>query len=64
MGGMKASGLGRRHGTEGLLRYTESQTVASQASWLRIEPPFDLAQETWADVLTTTLKVMKWLRVK
>ncbi|MFC5815633.1 succinic semialdehyde dehydrogenase [Nonomuraea harbinensis] len=64
MGGMKASGLGRRHGAEGLLRYTESQTVAAQASWLRIEPPFDLAQETWADVLTTTLKVMKWLRVK
>lgn len=63
MGGMKASGLGRRHGTEGLLRYTESQTVASQASWLRMEPPFDLAQETWADVLATTVKVMKWLRV-
>jgi succinate-semialdehyde dehydrogenase / glutarate-semialdehyde dehydrogenase len=28
MGGMKASGLGRRHGREGLLKYTESQTVA------------------------------------
>ena len=28
MGGMKASGVGRRHGTEGLLKYTESQTVA------------------------------------
>ncbi|MFG1941774.1 succinic semialdehyde dehydrogenase [Nonomuraea sp. NPDC048826] len=64
MGGMKASGLGRRHGTEGLLRYTEAQTVATQASWLRLEPPFDLSQETWADVLSTTLKVMKWLRVK
>ena len=25
MGGMKASGLGRRHGREGLLKYTESQ---------------------------------------
>ena len=30
MGGMKASGLGRRHGVEGLLKYTESQTVAVQ----------------------------------
>lgn len=30
MGGMKASGLGRRHGQAGLLRYTESQTVAIQ----------------------------------
>lgn len=30
MGGMKASGIGRRHGPDGLLRYTESQTVAVQ----------------------------------
>jgi succinate-semialdehyde dehydrogenase/glutarate-semialdehyde dehydrogenase len=28
MGGMKASGVGRRHGREGLLKYTESRTVA------------------------------------
>lgn len=30
MGGMKASGVGRRHGPDGILRYTESQTVAAQ----------------------------------
>ena len=30
MGGRKGSGLGRRHGREGLLRYTEPQTVAVQ----------------------------------
>ncbi len=30
MGGMKSSGVGRRHGIEGLLCYTEAQTVASQ----------------------------------
>ena len=30
MGGRKASGLGRRHGVEGLLRFTESQTIAVQ----------------------------------
>ena len=30
MGGMRASGLGRRHGPDGILRYTESQTVAAQ----------------------------------
>lgn len=30
MGGMKASGVGRRHGADGILRYTESQTVAAQ----------------------------------
>ena len=30
MGGRKQSGLGRRHGAEGLLRYTEVQTIAAQ----------------------------------
>ena len=30
MGGMKTSGMGRRHGREGILKYTESQTVATQ----------------------------------
>jgi succinate-semialdehyde dehydrogenase/glutarate-semialdehyde dehydrogenase len=30
MGGMRQSGLGRRHGAEGILKYTESQTIAAQ----------------------------------
>jgi succinate-semialdehyde dehydrogenase/glutarate-semialdehyde dehydrogenase len=30
MGGMGDSGLGRRHGAEGIRRYTESQTIATQ----------------------------------
>ncbi|TDC69323.1 hypothetical protein, partial [Streptomyces hainanensis] len=30
MGGMGDSGLGRRHGAEGILKYTESQSVAEQ----------------------------------
>lgn len=30
MGGREGSGLGRRHGREGLLKYTDSQTIASQ----------------------------------
>ncbi|MQY31880.1 putative succinate-semialdehyde dehydrogenase [NADP(+)] 2 [Nocardia sp. RB56] len=30
MGGMRTSGLGRRHGREGIIRYTEPQTVAAQ----------------------------------
>ncbi|KGN37366.1 succinic semialdehyde dehydrogenase [Knoellia subterranea] len=30
MGGMKASGIGRRHGREGILKYTESQNVTAQ----------------------------------
>ena len=30
MGGMGDSGLGRRHGAEGIRKYTETQTVAIQ----------------------------------
>jgi succinate-semialdehyde dehydrogenase/glutarate-semialdehyde dehydrogenase len=30
MGGMKASGVGRRHAADGILRFTESQTTTSQ----------------------------------
>jgi succinate-semialdehyde dehydrogenase/glutarate-semialdehyde dehydrogenase len=32
MGGMKASGVGRRHGRDGLLKYTESQTIAARSA--------------------------------
>ncbi|NUW30401.1 succinate-semialdehyde dehydrogenase (NADP(+)) [Nonomuraea sp. SMC257] len=64
MGGMKASGLGRRHGAEGLLRYTEAQTVATQAPWLGFEPPGGMPYEKWAGVLAGTLKTMRRLRLK
>lgn len=64
MGGVKASGLGRRHGVEGLLRYTEAQTVASQATWLGFEPPAGMPYERWAGLLAGTLKAMRRLRLK
>jgi succinate-semialdehyde dehydrogenase/glutarate-semialdehyde dehydrogenase len=32
MGGMKASGMGRRHGADGLLKYTESQTITVRSA--------------------------------
>lgn len=53
MGGMKQSGLGRRHGPEGLLKYTEAQTVAVQR-FLTIEPPRGVS-------FTLFLKSMTWL---
>jgi aldehyde dehydrogenase (NAD+)/succinate-semialdehyde dehydrogenase/glutarate-semialdehyde dehydrogenase len=64
MGGMKASGLGRRHGVEGLLRYTEAKAVASQAGWLGFEPPAGVPYERWAGLLATALKVMRRARLK
>lgn len=63
MGGMKSSGLGRRHGAEGLLKLTEPQTVASQRL-LGFDPPDFLGQERYATVLTHTLGVLKRLHVR
>lgn len=58
MGGMKASGLGRRHGREGILKYTESQTVASQHV-LGIAPLPRQSDEAYARMMTTALRLMK-----
>jgi len=58
MGGMKASGLGRRHGAEGILKYTESQTVATQSLML-IGPNRFLPPEQYAKTMTVILKMMK-----
>ncbi|MET9926570.1 MULTISPECIES: succinic semialdehyde dehydrogenase [unclassified Streptomyces] len=58
MGGMGDSGLGRRHGADGILKYTEPQTVAHQ----RIQgftPPARISPETWAALLTGALKFLK-----
>lgn len=58
MGGMGDSGLGRRHGAEGILKYTEPQTVAHQ----RIQgftPPAGISPESWAALLTGALKALK-----
>jgi len=61
MGGRKASGLGRRHGREGLLKYTEPQTVAVQRL-VPFGPPDQLPFDRWAAGFTGALRVMKALR--
>ncbi len=43
MGGMKASGVGRRHGADGILKYTESQTV-STARVINLDAPLGIPQ--------------------
>jgi succinate-semialdehyde dehydrogenase/glutarate-semialdehyde dehydrogenase len=58
MGGMKASGLGRRHGAEGIRKYTEAQTVAVQRL-LPIAPPPMVAQGLWARFMTFALRLMR-----
>ncbi|MFI6845427.1 succinic semialdehyde dehydrogenase [Kitasatospora sp. NBC_00085] len=63
MGGMGESGLGRRHGAEGILRFTEAQTVASQRL-MPLAPSFGLDDKQFAAVFTGGLRVLKALRLK
>lgn len=63
MGGMKESGLGRRHGSEGILKYTEAQTVAHQRL-LPMAPSFGMDDEKYAAFMTRSLKVMKAFRLR
>ncbi|MGA4840121.1 succinic semialdehyde dehydrogenase [Streptomyces sp. G45] len=63
MGGMKDSGLGRRHGAEGILKYTEAQTVAHQRL-LPLAPSFGMDDEKYAAFMTASLRVMKALRLR
>lgn len=58
MGGMKDSGLGRRHGMDGILKYTEPQTVATQSIML-IGPNRLLPPERYAKVMTAVLMLMR-----
>lgn len=60
MGGMKDSGVGRRHGAEGILEYTEPQTVAVQ----RLAPlarPRWLSPSRWATVTTGLVRLLPYV---
>ncbi|MFJ2114296.1 succinic semialdehyde dehydrogenase [Streptomyces sp. NPDC087850] len=63
MGGMKDSGLGRRHGSEGILKYTESQTVARQRL-VQMAPGFGMDDERHAAFMNRGLRAMKALRLR
>ena len=59
MGGMGISGVGRRHGPEGLLKYTESQTIAT-ARVFNLDAPFGIPQTLWQKSLLPIVRtVMK-----
>jgi succinate-semialdehyde dehydrogenase/glutarate-semialdehyde dehydrogenase len=61
MGGMKASGVGRRHGRDGLLKYTESQTVAVRSALAeKLQTP-GTDGEGYAKRFTALLKAAKHL---
>jgi len=63
MGGMKSSGLSRRHGIEGITKYTEAQNVTAQHV-IGLAAPFGLSDEQWARTLTVALGTMKRLGLR
>ncbi len=58
MGGRKSSGLGRRHGAEGLLRFTESQTVTVQRG-VGFAPLYSLGGERFSVVFSAALRAAR-----
>jgi succinate-semialdehyde dehydrogenase / glutarate-semialdehyde dehydrogenase len=58
MGGMKDSGVGRRHGADGIRKYTESQTVAVQRA-LAVAAPAGVSQRMWSKAATLGLRAMR-----
>lgn len=60
MGGMKDSGMGRRHGERGIRKFTESQTVAEQRFGTTAKPD-GLPGGVYATVMTGALKLLKRL---
>jgi len=62
MGGRGSSGLGRRHGAEGLLRFTDGQSVVVHGR-VGYGPLFALGGSTFARVMTRAMQVARALRV-
>ena len=58
MGGMKDSGVGRRHGAEGIRKYTEPQTVSVQRV-MPIAPPRHVPPKLWSDAIVLGLRLLR-----
>jgi succinate-semialdehyde dehydrogenase/glutarate-semialdehyde dehydrogenase len=58
MGGMKGSGIGRRHGAHGIQKYTEEQTIAVQRL-LPIAPPRGMRYGLWGRLMTASLRLLR-----
>ena len=60
MGGFKESGVGRRHGRDGIVKYTNIQTIARQ-KLINIATPKGMSAEKFSRVMTKGLAAMKHL---
>ena len=61
MGGTKASGLGRRHGLEGILKFTEPQSVAVQRLVPAYKPFAGIPTERYTKLIEFLTRVFKAL---
>jgi succinate-semialdehyde dehydrogenase/glutarate-semialdehyde dehydrogenase len=61
MGGMKSSGLGRRHGVDGILKFTEPQTVATQRLVPAYAPFAGISWKSYTRIVQFLTKVFKAL---
>jgi len=60
MGGMGISGVGRRHGPDGLLKFTEPQSVVV-TRWMNLDAPLGLSQARWQPMLMTLARGIRLL---
>ncbi|MGH3518929.1 MAG: succinic semialdehyde dehydrogenase [Haloechinothrix sp.] len=60
MGGFGDSGVGRRNGAEGILRYTETQTIATQRG-LKLRPFRGMPPKLWAKLMSVGVKALRRL---
>ncbi len=60
MGGMGISGLGRRHGREGILKYTEAQTIAEQRL-MQVAPSGPFSGARYPQLMRPAVQVLRRL---
>lgn len=57
-GGFKQSGIGRRHGRDGITKYTQTQQISAQG-WLPLTPSKLLPAGRWIQFFNVVLRLMK-----
>ena len=58
IGGFKESGIMRRHGRDGILKYTEAQTIAVQRL-LPMAAPTGVSARTYSRIMTRALRLLR-----
>jgi len=61
-GGMGISGVGYRHGREGLLKYTQARTIGMQSPRMHLGGPEALPTRVWGPALARSTTLLKYLK--